>query len=68
MRNELIWQDAIGSLAPYYPCLMDGTLVAEWYSIVKIPNTGNNQLDYQNVRDQLEKLCRKEMQNGWQYD
>jgi len=57
--NELIFQDAVSGLTEYYPFLMDESLVGEFESCIKYPNSGNNQLDYQNVRDQLEKICRK---------
>jgi hypothetical protein len=59
MHNELIFQDAVSGLTEYYPCLMDESLVGEFESCIKYPDSGNNQLDYENVRDQLEKMCRK---------
>lgn len=57
--NDLIFQDAVSGLTEYYPFLMDESLVGEFESCIKYPNSGNNQLDYENVKAQLEKLCRK---------
>jgi len=57
--NDLIFQDAVSGLTEYYPCLMDQSLVEEFESCIKYPDSGNNQLDYENVKNQLEKLCQQ---------
>jgi hypothetical protein len=57
-RERRIIEAAFSGLVEYYACLNDGTLVAEIASGLKVPNTGNNQSDYENVRDQVEKAAR----------
>lgn len=59
LYEELIFADAVSSLLEYYTCLNDTTLVSEFRSIIQIPNSGNNQADYENTRNQLEKLAKK---------
>lgn len=56
-RAERIKEAAVSGLVEYYTCLHDGTFVEEVKSGLKVPNTGNNQLDYENVRDQVEKAA-----------
>ena len=48
-----MYKDAVSELIEYYPFLMDESLVDEFESSIKYPN----QLDYENVKNQLEKLC-----------
>ena len=57
-RADLLFQDAVSGLTEYYVCLMDSSLVGEFRSVVRVPDTGNDQLDYENVRDQVEKLAK----------
>lgn len=62
LRAAAIYEQAAWGLLEYYPCLNDQTLCLEFESVVKVPDTGNDQLDYENVRDQLEKLCKRHEQ------
>lgn len=57
-RERRIIESAFSGLLEYYACLHDGTFVAEVESGLTVPNTGNDQLDYENVRDQVEKAAR----------
>lgn len=51
--------DAVeANLLEFYTCLNDTTLAAELCSVLVVPNTGNDQLDYENVRDQLERMAK----------
>lgn len=59
LADEL-FHDAIEGLREYYPCLHKPTVVAELRHRVKVPDTGNNQLDYENVRDQVERLANEQ--------
>ena len=58
-RSKQIILDAIDGLVEYYACLSDTTLAKEFASSIKVPETGNDQADYQVVRDQLEQMCRE---------
>lgn len=58
-RERGIFEDAVSGLQEYYACLNDGTLVGELESFIVVPDTGNDQLDYENVRDQVEKFARQ---------
>lgn len=49
----------MSGLQEYYACLNDGTLVGELESFIVVPDTGNDQLGYENVRDQVEKFARQ---------
>ena len=57
-RAEGILNDAISSLQEYYLCLNDTTLAAEFASTVKVPDTGNRQLDYEAARNAIEQLAK----------
>lgn len=57
-RQKRITEAAISGLQEYYVCLNDGTFVAEVESGLVIPDTGNDQLDYENVRDQVERAAK----------
>lgn len=58
-RAKQIVEAALSGLLEYYPCLGDSTLVGEIEAAVKVPNTGNDQLDYENVRDQVECIAKQ---------
>lgn len=65
LRAAALFEQAIWGLLEYYPCFNDQTLCLECESVVKVPDTGNDQLDYENVRDQVEKFAKKyEAQHG----
>jgi hypothetical protein len=58
-ERELRLIDAAeANLLEYYTCLNDSTLAAELCSVLVVPNTGNDQKDYENVRDQLERMAK----------
>ena len=56
-RVERIKDAALSGLQEYFACLHDATFVAEVKSTLLVPDTGNDQLDYENVRDQVEKAA-----------
>ena len=56
-RAERIKEAALSGLQEYFACLHDATFVAEVKSTLIVPDTGNDQLDYENVRDQVEKAA-----------
>ena len=56
-RAAALFEQAIWGLLEYYPCFNDHTLCLECESVVKVPNTGNDQLDYENVRE-VEKFAK----------
>jgi len=58
-RNVKLFEQAISGLFEYYPCFGDNTLIQECESVINVPDTGNDQLDYENVRDQVEKFARE---------
>jgi hypothetical protein len=60
-RADLIFLEAITGLTEF-SCLHDSTLVEEFSSIVKIPDTGNYQNDYENVKEQIKKLANNHQQ------
>jgi hypothetical protein len=57
-RDEAIIDAVESNLKEYYTCLHDTTLAAELCSVLVVPNTGNDQKDYENVRDQLERMAK----------
>ena len=59
IRNRNLIEEAIDWLRGYYNCLSDETLAKELASCVKVPETNNDQADYENVRDQIEALAIK---------
>lgn len=58
-REERIKEAAISGLLEYYACLHDGTFVEQVKSALLVPGTGNDQLDYENVRDQVERMANR---------
>lgn len=50
------FDDAVEGLVEYYPALRSSKLVETLRKKVNIPDTGNEQKDYENVRDQIERL------------
>jgi hypothetical protein len=48
---------AIAGLAEYIACLDDANVIAEIRRTVVVPDTGNDQLDYEDVRNQVERIC-----------
>lgn len=59
-RADEIFKDAVDGLLEHHPCLKYPAVVRELRSLVQVPDTGNNQLDYENVRDQVEKMAEAE--------
>lgn len=57
-RADEIFKDAVDGLREYYPCLISQVIVARLRKLVNCCDTGNNQLDYENMRDQVEKLAK----------
>jgi len=56
-RERRIIEQALSGLVEYFACLHDDVFVAEVESGLTVPNTGNDQLDYENVRDQVERAA-----------
>ena len=56
-RKEKIIENALSGLIEYYSCLNDTTLASELCSVLVVPDTGNDQNDYENVRNQLERMA-----------
>ena len=58
-RYDAVLQAAIEGLREHYPCLCDEALVSRIKAAVNVnvPDTGNHQLDYEQVRDQVERLA-----------
>lgn len=59
LGEENLFQKAVNGLTEFYPELKDKTLVASIRTKVSTPDTGNHQADYENVRDQVERLVRE---------
>ena len=57
-RAEGLVNSAIFGLQEYYECLNDTTLAKEFASAITVPNTGNDQKDYETVRDAVERLAK----------
>lgn len=57
-RSQRIIEAALSGLLEYYACLGDATLCKEIEASVKVPDTGNDQLDYETVRDRVERICK----------
>ena len=55
-RDEELIQTAIEGLKFFYPELSNTETVTKIKAGLKVLNTGNDQLDYENVRDQVERL------------
>ena len=62
--------DAIDGLKEYYSCLETGTLLGDkfvsydnrlifWINQILVEETGNNQLDYEAIRDKVEFAAQK---------
>lgn len=62
-RERVIIEAAFSGLLEYYTSLHDDVFVAEVESGLKVPDTGNDQLDYENVRDQVEKAAKAAEKN-----
>ncbi len=56
-RAEQLLKDAIDGLVEFYPELTRPDLLAEIKEEVKVRDTGNDQSDYENAKDQVEKLA-----------
>lgn len=55
-RATQVLEAAIEGLTEFYPdVLRDRAILADIRQLVTVPETGNNQSDYENVRDQVEK-------------
>lgn len=61
-RAERIKEQALSGLLEYHECLHDGTFVEEIRSSLVVPDTGNDQTDYENVRDQVERAIARHEQ------
>ncbi len=59
-REVTLIQGAIDMLAEYYGCLGNEEFVDMLLRTVPVPRTGNDQMDYEAVRDRVENLCREE--------
>lgn len=55
-RERLLIETAFQGLFEYYECLSDSTFAAEIASTLVVPDTGNDQQDYEKVRDQIEAV------------
>jgi hypothetical protein len=54
LRAAALYEQAIAGLQEYYECLNDTEFCITLEASIKVPDTGNDQLDYENVRDQIE--------------
>lgn len=59
LRAAVLFERVTWGLLENYPCFNDHTLCIECESVVKVPNTGNDQLDCENVRDQVVKFAKR---------
>jgi hypothetical protein len=55
-RENALFEQAVSGLTEYYEELEDEEFVASIRDKVVVPDTGNDQEDYENVRDQVEWL------------
>jgi pyrroloquinoline quinone (PQQ) biosynthesis protein C len=58
-HDDNLFREAVNGLVEFHPELKDRTLVASIRTKVSTPDTGNRQADYQNVRDQVERLVQE---------
>lgn len=58
-REEKILESAIEGLREYYACLNYKKTHEAIAAAVKIPNTGNDQIDYENTKAQVEKIAQE---------
>jgi hypothetical protein len=56
-RAERLFATAVEGLTEYYPVLGKADVVAEIKDKVEVPDTGNDQTDYETVRDRVEALA-----------
>ena len=63
VQDEELFRQAVHGLTEFHPELKDKGLVASIRVKVGIPDTGNRQADYENVRNQVERLLGDE--TGW---
>jgi hypothetical protein len=56
-REDQIFQTAVEGLQEYYLSLTDRKLVAKIKKKVTVPDTGNDQADYETTRDAIEKIA-----------
>ena len=57
-HDDDVFREAVTGLVEFYPELEDEGLVADIQVTVVIPDTGNQQADYENVRDQVERAVK----------
>jgi len=53
-RAEKLTEQVIDGLREYYPELDNDRITSQIKARVTVPDTGNDQKDYENVRDQVE--------------
>jgi len=58
-RASNLFRNVVSGLTAYYPDLKDEAMVVEIRAMVKVPDTGNDQADYESTRDQVERLVQK---------
>ena len=56
-RADKLFDAAVEGLTEYYPALKRPEIVAEIKGKVEVPDTGNDQTDYETVRDRVETLA-----------
>lgn len=54
-RSEQLFNEAVQGLQEFHPELKDQKVIHALQSKVKVPNTGNDQLDYENIKTQIEQ-------------
>ena len=59
-----IVQTAIEGLTEFYPELADTAIADTIRKKVEVPETGNDQTDYEKVRDQVERLVQNKLIDG----
>jgi hypothetical protein len=62
--DDFVFATAIEGLTKYYPELENGDLIQQIRERVAIPDTRNAQADYENVRDQVERLVQNRLMDN----
>jgi len=57
-RADELFQQAVDGLREYYPALRNKTVRSLLRGAVTVPDTANEQADYETVRDEVERLIR----------
>jgi hypothetical protein len=58
-RAEELFKQAVDGLREFYPALRNKSVRLLLRGAVTVPDTGNDQADYETVRDQIERLMQE---------